>query len=98
MKEAPANTLKVWLFPSLVSIIGLLIWNDVTEIKADIKALMAQSNIDKTRIDNLERQVYGQLTSVPDDPEKKADIPFSTFALIPASEVRVGGKDSMKKS
>ena len=49
---------KVWIFPSLVSLISLLIWNDVNEIKADVKLLMAQSNIDKTRIDNLERQLF----------------------------------------
>jgi len=52
------ESFKVWVFPSLVSILAMLIWNDVNEIKADVKALMAQSNIDKTRIDNLERQVY----------------------------------------
>jgi len=97
-KESSANTLKLWLFPSLVSIIGLLIWNDVTEIKSDIKALMAQSNIDKTRIDNLERQVFGQLSSVPDLPERKNTVPFSTFALLPVSEVRVGSKDSVRRT
>ena len=36
----------------------MMIWNDVTEIKKDVKALIVQSNIDKTRIDNLEREVY----------------------------------------
>jgi hypothetical protein len=49
---------KTWIFPGLVSILGMLIWQDVSEIKSDVKALMAQSNIDKTRIDNLERVVY----------------------------------------
>lgn len=98
MKESSANTLKLWLFPSLVSIIGLLIWNDVTEIKSDIKALMAQSNIDKTRIDNLERQVFGQLSSVPDQPQKENSVPFSTFALLPTNEVRVGSKDSVRRT
>lgn len=50
---------KLWIFPSLVSIMSFIIWNDVNEIKADVKALIAQSNIDKTRIDNLEREIYG---------------------------------------
>jgi hypothetical protein len=58
-KESSAlEAFKIWIFPSLVSILAMMIWNDVNEIKADVKALMAQSNIDKTRIDNLERQVY----------------------------------------
>lgn len=49
---------KTWIFPGLVSILGMMIWQDVNEIKADVKQLMTQSNIDKTRIDNLERVVY----------------------------------------
>ena len=36
----------------------MMIWQDVTEIKADVKSLMLQSSVDKTRIDNLEREVY----------------------------------------
>lgn len=51
------NQIKVWLFPTLVAILGTIIWNDVKEIKNDVKSLMAQSNIDKTRIDNLEKRL-----------------------------------------
>ncbi len=57
MKQ-PIENFKVWIFPSLVSILAMMIWNDVNEIKSDVKVLMAQSNVDKTRIDNLERIVY----------------------------------------
>lgn len=66
MNENPnLKSIKVWIFPSLVSLVALLIWSDVTEIKADLKALMAQSNVDKTRIDNLERVVYKTAASFP---------------------------------
>ena len=66
MRETPAvNAFKVWIFPSLASAIALLIWNDVNEIKSNVKQLMAQSNVDKTRIDNLERVVYKTAASFP---------------------------------
>lgn len=66
MRETPAvNAFKVWIFPSLASAMALLIWNDVNEIKSDVKQLMAQSNVDKTRIDNLERVVYKTAASFP---------------------------------
>jgi hypothetical protein len=52
-----ANALKVYFFPSLVTIVAMLIWRDVTELRTDVKSLLAQSNIDKTRIDALQRQV-----------------------------------------
>ena len=58
---------KVWTFPTLVSILAMMIWNDVNEIKGDVKALMAQSNVDKTRIDNLERVVYKTTASFPNN-------------------------------
>ena len=58
MADSTLNQIKSWIFPGLVSILGMMIWQDVTEIKKDVKVLMAQSNIDKTRIDNLEREVY----------------------------------------
>ena len=69
MNENPnLKSIKVWIFPSLVSLVALLIWSDVNEIKGDVKALMAQSNIDKTRIDNLERVVYKTASSFPTTP------------------------------
>jgi ureidoglycolate hydrolase len=64
MKEQ-IEAFKVWIFPSLVSILAMMIWNDVNEIKSDVKALMAQSNVDKTRIDNLERNVFKTQASAP---------------------------------
>lgn len=86
-KENPSiSAFKVWVFPSLVSLISLLIWNDVNEIKADVKALMAQSNIDKTRIDNLERQVF-KTASVPDVPSKELVDYQQIVAVLPDNKV-----------
>lgn len=79
-KESIGEQVRKWIFPSLMSLLSLLIWSivndiksDISDVKADIKALMAQSNIDKTRIDNLERQLYKNNTasypSMPPDPE-----------------------------
>jgi len=85
MKETPAvNAFKVWIFPSLASAMALLIWNDVNEIKSDVKALMAQSNVDKTRIDNLERVVYKSTTSFPFSglPIKDSSL-TSYYAILP---------------
>lgn len=56
-KNNIGNTVKVYLFPSLLSILAMLIWRDVSELRSDVKALLAQSNIDKTKIENLEKDV-----------------------------------------
>lgn len=72
------DKIKLWVFPTLVSLIGLFIWQEIKEIKSDIKALLAQSNIDKTRIDALERDFYGNktVTTSSDSRPKNQDIPM----------------------
>jgi hypothetical protein len=72
MATSVSDKLKLYVFPGLASLLGLLIWTTVNDIKDDIsavredlKVLMAQSNVDKTRIDNLERLVYKRTASVP---------------------------------
>lgn len=72
-KENPAITaFKIWVFPGLVSIMGMMIWHEVSEIKSDVKLLLAQMNVDKTRIDNLEREVFNKAktASYPIKPEE----------------------------
>lgn len=82
-KENPSiAAFKVWVFPSLVSLVSLLIWNDVNEIKADVKLLMAQSNIDKTRIDNIERQIYKSSTSTPVKPINENQPKANQYAIL----------------
>jgi len=62
-----ADKIKIWLFPSLVSIIGLLIWSDLQTIKTQLSNATIQTTTDKTdiiniknRVDKLEFFVYKQ--------------------------------------
>ena len=77
---------KVWIFPTLVSILAMMIWNDVNEIKSDVKQLMAQSNVDKTRIDNLERVVYKTATSFPTSVPIETTV-FREMAILPNNKL-----------
>jgi len=87
MNENPTlKSIKVWIFPSLVSLVALLIWSDVNEIKGDVKALMAQSNIDKTRIDNLERVVYKTAASFPTSVPITPAV-FKDLAVLPNNKL-----------
>lgn len=56
-KTSIISTLKIYVFPSLVTILAMMIWRDVTELRADVKSLLAQSNIDKTKIESLQKEV-----------------------------------------
>lgn len=86
----PVDKIKLWVFPTLVSIIGIFIWQEIKEIKSDVKALLAQSNIDKTRIDNLERELYGDKTQashtgeLPDNKRMPMPVQFMLGEFLPA--------------
>jgi hypothetical protein len=56
-KNSIGNSIKLYFFPSLVTVLAMLIWRDVSELRSDVKSLLAQSNIDKTEIMNLKRDV-----------------------------------------
>ena len=68
--DNPIEQLKAYLFPTAITILSVIIWHDVSEMKADIKQLIVQSNVDKTRIDNLEREVYKTGVRTPTPPSK----------------------------
>lgn len=51
------NNIKSWAFPILVAVLGWMIKTDISEMKSDVKALLAQSNVDKTKIEHLESDV-----------------------------------------
>jgi hypothetical protein len=86
---------KTWIFPGIISLIGIFagmmlngIKSDLAEVKADVKALMAQSNIDKTRIDNLERQVYKSVASTPLRPFEKEPVRDMVYAVLPDNKIK----------
>jgi hypothetical protein len=89
-KENPSVlTFKTWIFPSLVSLVSLMIWNDVNEIKADVKSLMAQSNVDKTKIENLERQIYKSSVAIPGIPVKDQEPKPNQYAVLVDNRIKL---------
>lgn len=101
--DSAIQTLKAYLFPTLVSILSAMIWYDVSEIKQDVKVLMAQSNIDKTRIDNIEKQIDrwhgGPPTSrIPANaPQRKSGMVVFNEFILDMPRKRVVLDDEVKK-
>ena len=77
---------KLYLFPGLVSVLGILIWSILSEIRSDMKFLMSQYSADHVRIDNLERVVYGKSLAAADNKSNKEAVPpykDNIIAVIP---------------
>lgn len=98
MKD-PVAQIKAWLFPSLITLLAAIIWNDVKEIKSDVKALMAQSNIDKTRIDNLERAIFQSRPSsnIPSKKDQNNNN-ITLLAVMPNNKEIENAQNKKKKS
>lgn len=56
-KEQVISALKEWASPVLIGIVGMLLWRDVTEMRADIKLLLTQQSADRVKIEQLEDDV-----------------------------------------
>ena len=100
------DKLKIYIFPGLASLLGLLIWTTVNDIKddlnavqADIKILMAQSNIDKTRIDDLERTIYHKTVTyeAPSMPPTEEPELLKREAILPDTKLIAQAKFKAKK-
>lgn len=49
--------IKVWLFPTVLTILGGILYADIKEIKDDVKVLIAQSSESKVKIESLEKRI-----------------------------------------
>ena len=57
MEQNSSNILKEvksWITPALLSFVSMMLYQNMQEMKSDIKLLLNQSAQDKVRIDNLE--------------------------------------------
>lgn len=51
------TTVKVWLFPTVITVMSYMLYDDIKEIKSDVKKLLTQSASDHTEIENLKQNV-----------------------------------------
>jgi len=94
-RNSTINTVKLYFFPSLVTILAMMIWRDVSELRSDVKQLLAESSSNKAKVENLERQVQQLNQAVfkmpktagnfPETPDNHIDI-NQTYAILNKDE------------
>jgi hypothetical protein len=57
MATSIIDRIKIWASPVIVSILGMMIWADVTEMKRDIKRLLEVSSAQQAKIESLEKDL-----------------------------------------
>jgi len=56
-KERILSTLKEWLTPSLISIVGVMLWTQLTDLREDVKILLMASSATDAKLAMLEKEV-----------------------------------------
>jgi hypothetical protein len=80
------DKIKIWASPAILSILGMIIWADLQEMKHDVKRLLEVSSSQQARIESLERDIalikgtYFKRTSNEPNKEDKTLPFFMPFA------------------
>lgn len=66
------SKVKEWLTPSLITIIGMFLWRDLSELRQDVKILLNSQKITEYRIEKLEENL--SYTKVKENKEENKKI------------------------
>jgi len=99
--ETALTKVKLWIFPSIVTILAMMIWRDVNELRSDVKQLLAESSSNKAKVENLEKQVAQlnqavfkipkPITSIPQDGDSQT-VRKTVYAILNRDEYIVKKK------
>jgi hypothetical protein len=59
MAVTSVEKVKAWLTPGLITCFGMISWNLITEIRGDVKQLLASNAEVQVRIQSLEKRMDG---------------------------------------
>lgn len=85
------DQVKAWLLPGVVGLGFMMFQSNLTEMKADIKQLLAQSERDQVKIEYLEQEVQllreklEDITHNSPSKDQHDEIP-PTYAILPSKE------------
>ena len=85
------DQVKAWLLPGVVGLGFMMFQSNLTEMKADIKQLLAQSERDQVKIEYLEQEVQllreklEDITHNSPAKDQHDEIP-PTYAILPSKE------------
>jgi len=85
-------TVKAWITPMLLMTVSVIMYDNMQEMKSDIKKLLAQSSADQIRLEYLEKEVGNlkyKIYASQDQPNKnrKNEKPQTELiAILPGKE------------
>lgn len=99
-EKTTIDYLKAYAFPGVLSVLTMIVYNDIQEVKSDVKSLLAQANADRVKIDYLEKEVENlrkSKTVLYSKPAENNNIPNQQQPLIQSYAVLPGKDDYTKQ-
>lgn len=56
-KDPVISRVKEYITPGLITILGILLWAEISELKRDVKTLLANDASTQTKVDMLEKEI-----------------------------------------
>ena len=93
-KEKVISTVKEWASPMLIGLVGILLWRDITEMRADVKLLLTNQSADRVKIEQLESDVsmlknyvFSTSGSLPTRPAQVPEERSQTYYVKPENDI-----------
>lgn len=85
-KAGIISVIKEYAAPSLIGLVGLFIWRDITEMRSDVKLLLVQQSIDKVKIEAVQSDVAMLKAAVFPTRNASQDYKFNLASTQPAKK------------
>lgn len=101
--EKVMTAVKAWITPFLLIGIATILYDDISEMKTDIKVLLAQSSADAVKIEYLQQEVESLKNKVYtgnkpiNNDEDDTDHSFEFIAILPSRSHDYTGKSVYRK-
>ena len=87
-KRKVLDFVREWVTPILLTIVGLFIWRDLSELRSDVKQLLIQQSRDRMQIEQIQYDVntlkacvFKEMADYPKEEKKMKDLSQNTVGL-----------------
>lgn len=97
------TAVRAWLTPFLLIAVATVLYDDISEMKSDIKKLLAQSSADAVKIEKLEQEVEALRNKVyttnqpTNNNENDKEQNFQLIAVLPSKPDDYIGKSTVRR-
>lgn len=103
-EKSTIDYVKAYAFPGVLSILIMIVHNDIQEVKSDVKSLLSQASSDRVKIEYLEKEVEklrskSSLYSAPTkNNNDKQEHPPVLYAVLPGkNDIADNSDDNQRK-